>query len=520
MRNLKYPIGIQNFARLREDGYIYVDKTRYIHELVSSGKYYFLSRPRRFGKSLLLSTIEAFYQGRRELFNGLAIDCAGHNWVERPVLHLDFTARLYRSHNDVASAFNEFFAGLEESHHIDKSSDDPGERFGNIIREIHHKSGKRVVILIDEYDKPLLDTVGLQDIHNEYRSVLKAVYGNLKKNDAHIEFAMLTGVTKFGKLSVFSDLNNLNDISFDDEYAAICGVTEEELRMCFTEGVHRLAAKMEIPVPEAFAELKRNYDGYHFAACSPDVYNPFSLLNCLSKRSIGEYWFATGTPTFLVKMIKSGQLQIRDLSDYPTALTSLYNVSLSLNDLIPVLYQSGYLTIKGFDPKFRNIAILGYPNREVENGFLNELLAVYTPLNRDTTEFTITRFVNDVDNGMADSFMQRLQSLFSGYQYDQMELGNLELHYRNVVYLVMRMMGFYTRAEMQTANGRIDLTVQTDRYLYLFEFKLDGSAREALNQIDSRGYPTPFKADGRRIIKIGANFSSSLRSIESWIVES
>lgn len=511
-----YPIGVQNFAEIREGGFVYIDKTEFIHKLVSSGKYFFLSRPRRFGKSLLISTIEAFFQGRKELFDGLAISRYDHDWQPRPVLHLDLTGRNYSDEHSLRAHIEEHFRQWEAEYNIQAGSTEPEERFRNLIRSASEQSGRKVVILIDEYDKPLLDTITNVSLQDMYRSQLKAIYGNLKKMDAYIEFAMLTGVTKFGKLSIFSDLNNLQDISIINDYSAICGMTADEIAGNLNRGVAELAAENGLTVSEAYEELKRNYDGYHFAPKSPDIYNPFSLLNALSSRQIGAYWFATGTPTFLVEMIKNDRMQLKDFNNYETDINRLESVPENLRDAIPVLYQSGYLTIKGYDREFDTVT-LSYPNREVERGFLDMLFAIYT--NEKSAAFSIKHFVMDVRSGNVDGFMERLRSLFSDYKYSQMDLGNLELHYRNVVYLVMKLMGFHTEAELQTASGRIDLTVRTADYLYLFEFKLNGTSREAMDQINSRDYQIPFKADGRRIIKVGANFDDRMRTISDWIVE-
>lgn len=519
MTRPRYPIGLQNFAEIREGGYVYVDKTEYIHRLISEGKYYFLSRPRRFGKSLLLSTIESFYRGRIELFEGLDITRHDYDWEPRPVFHLSLNKPVIEQRKDLEDKLNSFLREESEIYGNDETSDNIALRFGGLIKKAYETTGRKVVILVDEYDKPLLDTVDKPELQGQLRDVLRGFYSNLKDMDQYIEFAMLTGVTKFGKLSVFSDLNNLNDISLSERYACICGITEAELSKYFRQGIETLARKQEITTAKAYAELKECYDGYHFAPGSPDIYNPFSIINSLSESSFGNYWFETGTPTFLVRMLKAGQVTLKDLNSYETSLSSISSITFSAGNAVPVLYQSGYLTIKDSDPKFRQLVTLGYPNREVENGFLSELMAIYTPVDKSNTEFTIIQFVRDVDAGRADEFMTRLKSLFAGYQYDQMDLGNLELHYRNVIYLVMKLMGYYTRAEMQTANGRIDLKVETGEYIYVFEFKLNGTADEALAQINARDYLMPFRADGRRLVKIGVNFSSEIRGIDKWSIE-
>ncbi len=513
-----YSIGVQSFAALREEGYIYVDKTGFIENLVKGGKYYFLSRPRRFGKSLLLSTIEAFYQGRKDLFDGLAISRMEHDWQPHPVLHIALNAYEYNKPESLLNKFDYDFRLWEELYGTEKRSASHADRFRYIIEQAYVRTGKKVAILIDEYDKPLLDTANNRELQDIYRSQLKSIYGNLKTCDRYIGFAMLTGVSRFGKLSIFSDLNNLLDISLDEEYSAICGMTLDEINDNFSEGVRNLADKNGISVAETYGLLKENYDGYHFSPSSPDMYNPFSLLSALKLRQIGSYWFSTGTPTFLVDMIRRMEIDLRDLEHLEENVDELMDASFDLSNTVPIMYQSGYLTIKKYDARF-NTVTLGYPNHEVERGFLNGLMKIFTAGRNGRTEFDVRKFVLDVEAGKVDDFMTRLRSLFSGYHYDQMDLGNLEMHYRNVIYLTMKLMGFYTEAEMQTASGRIDLMVKTPQYLYLFEFKINGSVEAAMDQINDRDYLLPFRADGRTIIKVGANFDNSIRSISAWLVE-
>ena len=515
----KYPIGVQSFAKLREDGYIYVDKTGYIANLIKEGNYFFLSRPRRFGKSLLLSTIEAFFQGRKELFEGLEISRMEHDWQPHPVFHMAMNANKCQTVRDLEATIESFLYYYEQLYGRNEPSDSLALRFGALIRSAYNKTGKRVVILIDEYDKPLLDSVGNKALQDDLRAILKGFYSNLKNGDQYIQFAMLTGVSRFGKLSIFSDLNNLQDISLSEKYSAICGMTIEEIRDDFDAGVRELAANNGMSVEDAYAELKKNYDGYHFSPVSPDMYNPFSLLNALSSGYIGAYWFSTGTPTFLVRMIRDMQIDLRNLEHIEEKLNNLMDASFDLSNAIPLMYQSGYLTIRSYDRRFGTV-VLDYPNEEVEQGFLDMLMKIYTQSRSGRSEFDVRRFVLDVEAGRVDDFMTRLQALFSGYQYDQMDLGNLELHYRNVIYLVMKLMGFYTHAEMRTAAGRIDLLVKTPDYLYLFEFKVNESAQAAMDQINSRDYLLPFHADGRKIVKVGVNFDDTIRSIATpWIVE-
>jgi len=518
MNQTIYPIGIQNFEKIRKDGYLYVDKTALVYQLANTGSYYFLSRPRRFGKSLLLSTLEAYFQGKKELFEGLAIANLEKEWMEYPILHLDLNAEKYSDAGALESILRRFLNLWEDRWGKDDRETTPSDRFTGVIRRAYEKTGRRVVVLVDEYDKPLLQALENAELQEAYRAILKAFYGVLKTMDGYIRLAFLTGVTKFGKVSVFSDLNNLDDISMREPYAAICGITEAELLTYFDGDIHKLASSLELTYDETRSLLKKRYDGYHFSPTSPDMYNPFSLLCALSSGYFGAYWFSTGTPTFLVKMIRDMQIDLRDLEHIEEKLNNLMDASFDLSNAIPLMYQSGYLTIRSYDPRFRTVQ-LDYPNEEVEQGFLDMLMKIYTQSRSGRSEFDVRRFVLDVEAGRVDDFMTRLQALFSGYQYDQIDLGNLELHYRNVIYLAMKLMGFYTHAEMRTAAGRIDLLVKTPDYLYLFEFKINKSAQAAMNQINARDYLLPFHADGRKIVKVGVNFDDTIRSISEWIVE-
>lgn len=382
MARLRYPIGIQTFSEIRENGYVYVDKTDYAFNLISGGKYYFLSRPRRFGKSLFLSMVHSLMAGERQLFEGLAISRRDWDWTPSPVLHLDFTGTDYDSPESLAGSLNSMFEPWEELYGCTKTDRPLDERFRNIIRAAHEQTRRKVVILIDEYDKPLLENIRNQERQEKFRNMLRGVYGNLKRMDAHIRFAMLTGVTKFGHLSIFSDLNNLSDISLDRRYAGICGITSEELREYFSEGIDEYAEKWNMSQEAVYEELRLNYDGYHFSPeGGPDIYNPFSLLSALEKCVISDYWFKTGTPTFLVEMIKSKRWQIVRLENTKVSRGAIENVSFDMKDsLLPVLYQTGYLTIKSYN-KVSRILNLDFPNMEVERGFLESLMKIYIPEN-------------------------------------------------------------------------------------------------------------------------------------------
>ena len=511
-----YPIGIQNFEKIRKDGYLYIDKTALIHQMVKTGSYYFLSRPRRFGKSLLISTLEAYFQGKKELFEGLAMEQLEQDWLEYPILHLDLNISRYRSVQDLEDILNRNLTAWEALYGSDSSERSFALRFAGVVNRACIKTGRRVVILVDEYDKPLLQAIGDEKLQDEYRSILKPFYGVLKTMDGCIKFALLTGVTKFGKVSVFSDLNNLDDLSMRRPYVSLCGISEEELRRYFDADIHALASSMDLSYEETCSMLKERYDGYHFMENSPGIYNPFSLLNAFKYKQLGDYWFETGTPSYLVELLKHSDYDLYSMAHTATnadVLNSIYAVSLNP---VPVIYQSGYLTIKDYDREFK-IYTLGFPNREVAEGFTRYLLPYYTSVSAVDTPFQIQHFVRDIRGGEVDAFLSRLQSFFADTPYELIR--DLEVHYQNVLFIVFKLAGFYVNVEYHTSHGRIDLVMQTDRYIYVMEFKLDGTAEEAMSQIEEKGYALPFATDKRKLIKIGVNFDNSTRNIAGWIVE-
>ena len=513
-----YPIGKQNFENLRNEGYVYVDKSALIYKLVKEGSVYFLSRPRRFGKSLLLSTLEAYFTGKKELFKGLAIEQLEKDWLEYPVFHMDLNAEKYSSIGELENILSTYLREWEEMYGS-KEADNTSlsQRFRAVIRAAKLKTGRNAVVLIDEYDKPILQAIGNPALQNEFRNTLKAFYGVLKSADADLKFALLTGVTKFGKVSVFSDLNNLNDISMDTAFHNICGITDEELHRVFDSEIQQLADSNNQTKEEAYAKLKNDYDGYHFDRMnSCGIYNPFSVLNTLAKRTYGSYWFNTGTPTYLVELIKKADFNIEELTDYVASEDQLNSIHVDDIDPIPVLYQSGYLTIVDYDSRF-GLYTLNYPNEEVKAGFINFLLPFYSKIKEKQTQTIISKFVTSIERGKADDFMHQLQSLMAGTPYELVK--ELENHYQNVMYIITKLMGLYVQAEYRTINGRIDLLIGTKEYLYIIELKFDGTAAEAMEQINNKEYSLPFEQQGRTIIKIGANVSRETRNIEDWIIE-
>lgn len=508
-----YPIGIQDFEKLRNDGYVYVDKTALIYQMVTTGSYYFLSRPRRFGKSLLISTLEAYLSGKKELFKGLAIEKLEQKWTKHPILHLDLNTANYSDPDSLNEILNKKLLEWEAVYGVGPGETSLYLRFLGIVQRACEKTGQRVVILVDEYDKPMLQTIGNKELQEEYRSTLKAFYSVLKTQDRYIKFALLTGVTKFGKVSVFSDLNNLKDISMVSRYTDICGITDKELHAYFDTSASELAKAEGLDKQTCYDKLKEQYDGYHFEENSIGIYNPFSVLNTFDNMCFRDYWFETGTPSFLVELLKKCDYNLNNLQEEQLSADMLNSIdSVSCNP-IPLIYQSGYLTIKGYDERFK-LYKLGFPNKEVENGFINYLLPFYTPVEEQKSTFFISNFISDVEQGHADAFMERLQVMFADTDYQI--TGKMEKYFQNAMYVIFKLMGFYAEVERTTSRGRIDVLIKTKDYIYVMELKLDGSADEALKQIEDKGYAEPFATDKRRLFKIGVNFSSDIRGIAEW----
>ena len=516
MSNKLYPIGIQNFEKLRKNGYLYIDKTALVYQLAKTGCYYFLSRPRRFGKSLLISTFEAYFQGKRELFEGLAIEKLEKEWKQHPILHLDLNIERYDTPGSLNDILEKNLAKWESQYGANASERTFSLRFAGIIERACKQSGLGVVILVDEYDKPMLQAIGNEALQREFRNTLKPFYGVLKTMDGCIQFAFLTGVTKFGKVSVFSDLNNLDDISMWNRYIDICGISEQELHHYLEPEMHEFAEAQGITYEAFCRKLGEYYDGYHFTEDTPGIYNPFSLLNAFARKKFGSYWFETGTPTYLVNLLKKHHYNLERMAYEETDADILNSIDSESTNPIPVIYQSGYLTIKSYDEEF-GIYSLGFPNREVEEGFVKFLLPFYANTNKVEAPFEIQKFVREIESGNCDAFFRRLQSFFADTPYELAR--DLELHYQNVLFIVFKLMGFYTQVEYHTSAGRIDLVMKTDKFIYIMEFKLEGTAEEALRQIEEKHYARPFEADTRHVFKIGVNFSNKERNIETWIVK-
>lgn len=517
----RLPVGIQNFEGLIHDGYIYIDKTRYIYELANGdGKAYFLSRPRRFGKSLFLSTLRAYFEGKRDLFEGLKIsDLEGDgpdSWQAHPVLYFDFNKKNFREETALRDVLSEHLDEWEAKYKIKPKTRDLGERFRAVLRTANEIIGRRAVVLVDEYDKPLLE--GTQKRMEDEKALFKGFFSTLKSYDEYIRFTFLTGVTKFSKVSIFSDLNHLTDITIDEKFACICGFTEEEIREYLDGRVKMLAEKNDLTIEACYENLKSMYDGYHFHHVSGGVYNPFSLLNALSRGEFGAWWFETGTPTFLIEKLHRGNYDIRKITD-----GKIYASEAELKDYrddnpnpVPILFQTGYLTITGYDRKYRSYQ-LSYPNEEVEYAFLESVAPVYLNRADEPKALDIRSFGIDLESGDTDSLRDRLISLYASLPYTTGERV-LEQNFQNVAYLVFTLLGQFVRTEVHSALGRSDVIVETDRYVYIMEFKRDGSAEDALAQIEEKGYSRPYTADSRRLVMIGANFNSETRCLDEWEV--
>lgn len=530
----KLPIGIQSFKDLREKSFLYVDKTDYLFQLVNNSKVYFLSRPRRFGKSLFLSTLAAYFLGQKELFKGLYLEKAEEEqavqenraaWEAYSVLYLDFNMGQYNTDRSLMSQLNLLISQFEERYGTNKNEEEISQRFAGVIKRAYEQTGKQAVILVDEYDKPLLQTMGVNEELNEhYRNMLKAFYSVIKTCDQYIRFAFLTGVTKFSKISIFSDLNNLRDISMEKQYAGICGITQKELESNFQPEIQVLADEQDLTYQQVLAEFKQWYDGYLFHPAGKGMYNPYSVLNALVKKEIKSYWFSTGTPTFLVNYLKEAHYYIPDLDgNVELNESGLETYRAVAEDALPILFQAGYLTIKEYISDVR-LYRLGFPNDEVRYGFLRNMLPAYSAVPFTQGGVWVARFVQDIRGGKVDSFMERMQSLIAGIPYDNFTEENLKLreqNYQAAVYLIFALMGQFVQTEVYCSTGRIDCVVLTADSIYLFEFKLtgNGSAEDALNQIKEKCYAEKYRMDGKKIVLIGSSFDEQKKTVKEWKIE-
>lgn len=509
-----YPIGIQTFSKIREGNYLYIDKTEYVYRMThSASSYMFLSRPQRFGKSLLTSTLHSYFSGRKELFHGLAMEKLEKEWTEYPVLHFDMSTAKHADSEQLLQELNLKLYGYEQIYGRLEEEVNPNQRLMGLIKRAYEQTGKKVVVLIDEYDAPLLDVVHERENLDVLRNIMRNFYSPLKACDPYLRYVFLTGITKFSQLSIFSELNNIKNISMDEPYAAICGISEDEIRLQMKDDLGGLAKKLEITPEEALMKLKENYDGYHFTSPSPDIYNPFSLLNAFADGKFGSYWFGSGTPTYLVKMldkfgVKPSEIGRRQLKssvfDAPTE---------TMTDAVPLLYQSGYITIKDYN-KMLDLYTLDIPNKEVRLGLMESLLPYY--VNNKTPEATtmVAYLFYDIQNGDMDAALHRLQEFLSTIPY--CDNTRFEGHYQQVFYIIFSLLGYYVDVEVRTPRGRVDIVLRTKTTLYVMELKLDKSAGEAMEQIDLKNYPERFALCGLPVVKVAVSFDSERCTIGDW----
>lgn len=525
---MKYPIGIQAFERIVQEGYVYVDKTDLIYQL-TQGSIYFLSRPRRFGKSLLISTLENYYLGKKELFKGLKIDALEKDWKTYPVFHLDFNSDNFMNANTLQATLAKFVSDGEKLYHVDADFNlSLGRRFAEVLKAAHQQTGLRCVVLIDEYDKPLLDVMGLPEtirqnnvditLETYNRNILKAFYSTFKLADADLQFVLLTGVTKFSQISVFSGFNQPNDISMSPQFEALCGITDEELELYFHSVIQKLADNYGYSYDEMRVILRRQFDGYHFSGRMKGVYNPFSILNTFFNMDIRDYWFKTGTPTYLVRLLQDNQENLSDLTGKYYDESEFVDYRADKEKPLPMIYQSGYLTIKDYDREMRTY-LLDFPNDEVKNGFVTMTANSYFATKEDAGSW-VRSVVVALKRGELEKFKTLFASFLASIPYTARRKENeteKERYFTYTLYLIFRIASCYiTYIEKEQSYGRLDCCVETPKYVYIFEFKLDGSAKDALQQIDDRGYANEFQSSGKAIYKIGVNISSETGTVADW----
>ena len=514
----KYPIGIQSFEKIITENYLYIDKTEFIYNLVNTGNIYFLSRPRRFGKSLLISTMEAYFLGEKELFKGLKIEKLEDKWVEYPVLHLDLNAKEFINRESVYRIIDRQLKFYEDKYNIETDSDDIDDRFIDLIIKIKEQTGRQVVVLVDEYDKPMQQVMRNAAMLNEYRSILKGFYGVFKTADPYLKFVFLTGVTKFGKVSVFSDLNNVKDITMDERYETICGITEKELLENFDEGICELAKRESLTYYEVCQKLKKWYDGYSFCENGTGLYNPFSILNTFDSLKFQDYWFATGTPTFLVNMLKNGNYNMIDVEKSKMRDIDMSKITVDSGDPVQILYQSGYLTIKDYNKRSR-VYTLGFPNQEVKEGFYACLAPVFLEVKSEkviavSIDIKDCLLDDDIDGFMdiMKEFLPKIPYFFHTNQKTD------ERHFQEIFYILLLSAGLNSRVEEYSVRGRSDIIAESSTSVFVFELKIDKSVEDALQQIEDKAYIEQYRATKKNIYAIGVYFNSEKRCIDDYRV--
>ena len=509
-----YPIGIQTFSKIREGNYLYIDKTAYVYRMThSASSYMFLSRPRRFGKSLLTSTLHSYFSGRKDLFHGLAMEKLEKEWTEYPVLHFDMSTAKHADSEQLLQELNLKLYGYEQIYGRLDEEVNPNQRLMGLIKRAYEQTGKKVIVLIDEYDAPLLDVVHERENLDVLRNIMRNFYSPLKACDPYLRYVFLTGITKFSQLSIFSELNNIENISMDEPYAAICGISEDEIRSQMEEDVDRLAKNLEVTPEEALMKLKENYDGYHFTYPSPDIYNPFSLLTAMEKGKIGSYWFGSGTPTYLIKMLDKFGVKPSEIGRKQLKSSAFDAPTETMTDAVPLLYQSGYITIKDYN-KMLDLYTLDIPNKEVRLGLMESLLPHYVDNKTPEATTMVAYLFYDIQNGDMDAALHRLQEFLSTIPY--CDNTKFEGHYQQVFYIIFSLLGYYVDVEVRTPRGRVDIVLRTRTTLYLMELKLNKSAGEAMEQIDLKNYPERFALCGLPIVKVAVSFDSERCTIGDW----
>ena len=514
-----YPIGMQTFSEIREEDFLYVDKTEYIYRMThTSGKYFFLSRPRRFGKSLLVSTMQSYFEGKKELFKGLAVDKLEKEWTEYPVLHFDMSGGKYMEPEQLELYLGYILEDQEKKWGINEPRIGANNRLIDLINTAYEKSGKQVVVLIDEYDAPMLDVAHEKEQLDVLRNIMRNFFSPLKYSEAKLRFVFLTGITKFSQVSIFSELNNITNVSMDDEYAGICGITKEELLENMSDDIDMLADALGYSREMMIAKLKENYDGYHFSKKSPDVFNPYSLLNCFSKKELGAFWFSSGTPTYLINMLR--QFGVLPTEIAPTeAVSSSFNAPTeNMKTITPLLYQSGYVTIKEYDPETR-IYTLDIPNKEIKVGLFDNLLPNYVDgVSAERGNVAIAKMALLIGKRNMDGALHLLQDFLGTVPY--CNVTNYEGHYQQMLYIIFTLLTNYlVDVEVHTPRGRVDIVLLTKTDLYVVELKLNKSAQAAMQQINLKNYRQRFALCGLPITKVGINFDSTQGTIEDWVIE-
>ena len=514
-----YPVGIQTFERIRKENKLYIDKTEYIYRMTHSGGcYFFLSRPRRFGKSLLVSTFESYFSGKKELFDGLAIEKLEQEWMEYPVLHFDMSGGKHMEKEQLEDYLSNRLEAEERKWGITHTKRGANDRLTELITTAYEISGKQVVVLIDEYDAPMLDVAHDKETLDVLRNVMRNFFSPLKMCEPMLRFVFLTGITKFSQVSIFSELNNIKNVSLDDEYAGVCGITKEELLTQMSEDIDMLAEAQGMTREETIAKLKENYDGYHFSPASPDVFNPYSLLNCFDDKNFGAYWFSSGTPTYLINMLRKFKVLPAKIGRSLARSSAFDAPTENLKTITPLLYQSGYITIKGYD-KMSQLFTLDLPNKEIKVGLFESLLPYYLEgMYAEEGDVAIAQMSVLIRQGDMDGALCLFQEFLGTVPYCNNT--NYEGHYQQVLFIIFTLLThFVVDVEVHTPNGRVDVVMETEDTLYLIELKLNKSAQSAMQQINLKQYGQRFARCGKPIVKVGVNFDAKKGNIEDWIIE-